>query len=368
LPISLIRIENFRNLASIEFKPNTSGLNIICGNNGSGKTSFLEAIYYLSHGRSFRSSNSSQLIQRNFDRFSVYSQLLNNDSREIPIGVERQRTGSSKLRMAEREVSSIIEMAQLLPLRVINAHSHMLLESGPAFRRKYLDWGLFYECEDFLTSWRHYERALKQRNRVLKLKRPRNELNIWTEELIKHGLVLDRLRREYINRLNPLILSHIRQLLSIADLDLSYQAGWDESMDFATALDAGFHDEMRLGTTQNGPHRADFDVLIDGISARHFLSRGQQKLLICAMILAQGVSLSEHANKTLIYLIDDLPAELDLVSRQKLVTLLTSQQTQIFITSIESEAICNCVSDQSAVSIDVFHVEHGCASKKRLNL
>ncbi len=98
---------------------------------------------------------------------------------------------------------------------------------------------------------------------------------------------------------------------------------------------------------------------IDGISVKHFLSRGQQKLLICAMILAQGMLLTRHVNKGLIYLVDDLPSELDFYSKQKLISLLSRQQTQIFITAIESQDICEFINDKPNISMKVFHVEHG---------
>jgi DNA replication and repair protein RecF len=116
---------------------------------------------------------------------------------------------------------------------------------------------------------------------------------------------------------------------------------------------------MRFGYTQLGPHRADFDIAIEGTPVKHFLSRGQQKLLICAMIIAQGQLLETHVNKGLIYLVDDLPAELDLISKQKLIALLARQQTQIFITTIESTSICDFFDEKSEVPMKVFHVEHG---------
>jgi DNA replication and repair protein RecF len=116
---------------------------------------------------------------------------------------------------------------------------------------------------------------------------------------------------------------------------------------------------MQNKHTLYGPHRADLSITIKGVPVKHFLSRGQQKLLICAMMIAQGKLLQQHANKGLIYLVDDLPAELDLPSRQKLVSLLCRQQTQVFITTIEYESIYELVNHHPDVSMKVFHVEHG---------
>ena len=359
MAISSLRITDFRNLATVQLLPCQQGLNIICGQNGSGKTSLLEAVYYLGLGRSFRTATSARLIRRASKKFSIFAQLVSETERLISVGMERELNGATRMRMAEKDVASIAELAAFLPIRLINSQSHQLFESGPLFRRKYLDWGLFYLSEHFLPAWRHFERALKQRNAVLRDKRSKRELEVWTEELIKYGLALDTLRRDYIHRLTPVVLEIARELLTVSNLEISYYPGWDESTDYISALFANYQEEFRLGHTQFGPHRADLDVKIEGVSAKHFLSRGQQKLLICAMILAQGMLLAEHANKGLIYLVDDLPSELDLQSRQRLISLLSKQQTQIFVTAIESETICRLMSDKPGVSMKVFHVEHG---------
>jgi DNA replication and repair protein RecF len=359
MTITSLRITNFRNLAAVDLAPSGTGLNIICGNNGSGKTSLLEAIYYLGLGRSFRSAAKTSLIRHTTDKFSIFSQLLSESERFIPLGLEREINGATRLRVAEQDASSLAELASYLPLRIINSQSHQLFESGPTHRRKFLDWGLFYQAENFLSCWRHFERVLKQRNAVLSDRRPKNELNVWTDELVKYGLELDTLRRDYISALKPLLIHVTQELLGSSCLEMTYQPGWDESMDYAAFLEKNYIEEYRSQYTQFGPHRADLTLAINGIPVKHFLSRGQQKLLICAMIIAQGKLLSQRTNKKLIYLIDDLPAELDLLSRQKLISLLAEQQTQVFITAIENDAIYNFISDQSRVPVKVFHVEHG---------
>jgi DNA replication and repair protein RecF len=222
-----------------------------------------------------------------------------------------------------------------------------------------LDWGLFYQSESFLSCWRHFERVLRQRNAVLRERRPKKELDVWTAELIKYGLELDQLRRHYITVFMPIMLEMAQALLGMANLEIKYQAGWDESMDYAAVLADRHLEEYRSGHTQFGPHRADLNITMNALPVKHFLSRGQQKLLICAMIITQGKLLFQRTNKKLVYLVDDLPAELDLLSRRKLISLLSLQQTQVFITAIESGTIYNFISDKSEVPMKVFHVKHG---------
>jgi DNA replication and repair protein RecF len=368
MAITALRVTDFRNLAAAELNLNPHGLNIICGKNGSGKTSLLEAIYYLGHGRSFRSSTSGQLIRRESDKFLLFIQLLSGSLGLIPLGIERGLSGNLALRVAEKDAVSISELAQFLPIRVINSQSHHLFESGPSYRRKFLDWGLFYHYESFFNIWRHFERALKQRNTILKERRTKRELDSWTAELVKHANELNTLRQDYTRLFSPVLAELARELLGIDNLAISYHPGWDELFDYETILANHTQDEFRLGSTQYGPHRADLDITVDGLSIRHFLSRGQQKMLICAMIVAQGMVLNQYVNKRLIYLVDDLPSELDELNRQKLISLLTRQESQIFITAIENDAIYDSICNEFKVPMKVFHVEHGNVSEVTNNL
>lgn len=358
MSITSLRISNFRNLAEVKLTVCHDGLNILYGNNGSGKTSLLEAIYYLGLGRSFRTSTFSRLIRHTTDRFCIFSQVVSDSQCLTPIGIERSTTGAPKLRVAEKDALHV-EAAYYLPIRLINSQSYNIFESGPIFRRKYLDWGLFYQSEKFLSYWQQYERVLKQRNILLRDRHPKRELDVWTNELLKYGMILDELRRDYVEALTPLILEIVKELLTIPPLQFCYQSGWGVEKDYTSVLTESYYDEIRAGHTLFGPHRADLDISINHMPVKHFLSRGQQKLLICAMIIAQGKLLAKQTNKSLIYLVDDLPAELDLASRKKLISILSRQQTQIFITSIESRTICELLDDKSEVPVKVFHVEHG---------
>lgn len=363
MSIASLRVNNFRNLSEVELEPCQMGLNLICGNNGCGKTSLLEAIYYLSQGRSFRSSNAVRLIRHQSEKFSLFSQILSDYDLQIPIGMERDVAGSTRLRIAEKEASSITELANHLPLRLINSQSHNLFESGPIFRRKLLDWGLYYLTDSFFGIWRQFERVLKQRNVLLRERRPRNELDAWTDELIRYGVELDALRRDYVTKLAPIVGDLAHKLLDLTDLEFNYLPGWNAELSYADAMMGHFMEEIRAGHTLYGPHRADLDITKDGLSVKHFLSRGQQKLLICAIIIAQGKLLAAHANRNIIYLVDDLPAELDSQSRQKLINLLSDQQTQVFITAIDSNTISDFVVNRPEVPVKVFHVKHGTVSE-----
>lgn len=355
-PMGITRLElsNFRNIVSGKLDPHPEGCNLIYGDNGSGKTSILEAIYYLSLGRSFRSSKYERIIHHEAQKFSIFAQTSANGS-QVPVGIERHMDGEVKIRIAGKDVRSAADLAALMPVQLINSYCYSLLDA-PAFRRKYLDWGVFYYSNEFLRIWRTFERALKQRNAALRGQLSLRELEAWTEELIQSAEKLHAARVEYIQQLLPLLSNAVGELLDLNQLEMSYQAGWNETRSYRDLLAESIDRDRVMGRTQIGPHRADFKVLIQGMPAKDILSRGQQKLFVCAMLLAQGMLLKENTNQGLIYLIDDLPAELDATSRFSLMSLLLKQDAQVFVTTVERESVDTFLVNAAT---KMFHVEHG---------
>ncbi len=359
MSILTFNVTDFRNLKAVTLTPQPQGLNVICGLNGSGKTSLLESIYYLSAGRSFRTSTHHRLIREGQVKFSLHTQLQTPHISHVSAGAERDIEGNTRLKLGEKTGSRLSDIAALLPILLINADSHEFFEGGPAFRRKYLDWGLFYDSPAFIAAWRQYERVLRQRNAALKERCAKSVLEGWTVELAKHGEVLDAYRRDYITRLTPVLFALIERLYPLPELSLAYSPGWEGDEGFLAALQRVYFDELQAGHTLLGPHRADLDLRSRGDSVRHILSRGQQKCLICAIILAQGRLLTDQHHKGSIYLIDDLPSELDEVNQAKLISLLFEQGSQVFITAIEKQVIAAWMKLENAPPVKVFHVEHG---------
>ncbi len=356
-----LEISNFRNLISAQFQPITQGFNFIIGSNGSGKTSMLEAIYYLSLGRSFRSIVADRVVNASAHKLSLFASITSEQAVCDAIGLERHVDGGLKIRINAKDALSITDSASLLPVQLMDSNCHHLLDGGPAVRRKLLDWGIFYKNPDFLRSWRQFERLLKQRNAALRACRPKKELSAWTSELILQAISMDEMRRNYVEQFIPCLQATIAELLDINDLEINYLPGWDQAQTYASMLEQSIDRDFQLGYTQYGPQKADLKILINGVPAKDILSRGQQKLFVCAMIIARGTLLWSGTKRRPIYLVDDLPSELDINSRSKLLALLSKQEAQIFVTAVDRDSLGSSVANDF---IKVFHVEHGNVSEQ----
>lgn len=356
MKIDFIEIFNFRNLEHVSIQPGHN-INLFYGQNGSGKTSLLEAIYYLGLGRSFRTRHVSRIINHDSSRLSIFCQLSEQmGSPTLPIGIERSKDPSSLvIKIGGKLASSLIEIAQLLPIQLMNADSHLLLTSGPLVRRQYLDWGVFHVEPSFYGYWQRANRILKQRNAGLKRAHRYTDISLWDEELETIAMELNLYRETYVESLTPILQALLKQLLERQDIVLTYQPGWDTKLALKEIHHQAFERDKQLGYTQQGPHRADLQLKIKGVGVQDILSQGQLKLAAYSLRLAQGQFLYDKTQKHCLFLIDDLPSELDPVKRQLVATIIQGMKAQLFITGIEIEALTNLLTTNSKT----FHVEHG---------
>lgn len=346
-----VEISQFRNLLSTSFSPSPS-LTIISGSNGSGKSSLLEALYYLATGTSFRTHRLVNIINQESDCFTLFTQLSNGQSHRI--GIKRCRDLNHQTRLDGNELSKRSTLVQLLPLQVISPESVELLVEGSDLRRNYIDWALFHVEHPFHHHLSFYNRALKQRNALLK-SASATELDQWDAQLALHGIQIDILRRQYIKKITPLVLEFLQVLLPGLVLQIGYRGGWPNESVLLEALKKARENDLRLKHTTVGPHRADMLVKCEGVKASEHLSRGQLKLVVIALKLAQIALLRSCSDKTPIILIDDLAAELDIEHRLLLLNTVKSFSTQVFITTPDLTLI-----DFSSWSErKLFHVEHG---------
>ncbi|WP_165680670.1 DNA replication/repair protein RecF [Metapseudomonas otitidis] len=357
MSLSRVTVTAVRNLHPVTLSPSPR-INIIHGDNGSGKTSLLEAIYLLGLARSFRSNKLQPVIQHDQPACTVFGQVELLEGRSSSLGISRERNGEFQIRIDGQNAKSAAQLAETLPLQVINPDSFRLLEGSPKIRRQFLDWGVFHVEPRFLPAWQRLQKALRQRNSWLRHGTLDAVLQaVWDRELTLASAEIDGYRRTYIQALKPVFERTLQELVQIEGLTLSYYRGWDKDKELAEVLATSLLRDQQLGHTQAGPQRADLRLRLGGHNAAEILSRGQQKLVVCALRIAQGHLLNQAKHGQCIYLVDDLPSELDEQHRRALCRLLDELDCQVFITCVDHELMRDGWRTDTPVAM--FHVEHG---------
>ena len=353
MALTRLLIKDFRNIeaADLALAP---GFNFLVGANGSGKTSVLEAVYTLGHGRAFRSLQAGRVIRHDQPEFILHGRI-DGAEREISVGLSKSRQGDSKVRIDGSDGHKVAELAQLLPMQLITPEGFTLLNGGPKFRRAFLDWGCFHNEPGFFTAWSNLKRLLKQRNAALRQVSRYAQIRAWDQELIPLAERISEWRAAYSDAIAADITATCAQFLPEFALSFSFQRGWDKESDYGELLERQFERDRALTYTAVGPHKADFRIRADGAPVEDTLSRGQLKLLMCALRLAQGEFLTRVSGRRCLYLIDDFASELDDARRGLLSSRLKATQSQVFVSAISAEHVM----DMSDKNSKMFRVEKG---------
>lgn len=350
---------NFRNLQASEIIFHDH-LNFISGVNASGKTSLLESIYFLSTGKSFRSRKIRNIINRNTEAkdFILFGRLSDELGNHHEVGIRKSITSNTDLKLNGEPIRSASKLASISPIVVIDPSSFELLIGSPKIRRRFLDWGVFHVEHGFSKVSNDYNICLKQRNTLLRtVNIDILQLNIWDRKLASLGETIDSYRSTYSRALLP-ILKTLAASFMIADgLEIRYQRGWDKELTMQDALVKYQLKDIEKKFTQFGAHRADLRLTIKGRSVEDILSRGQQKLLVIALYLAQIQCLTDKVNKRTVVLIDDISAELDSQNLQRIFEKLSKLKTQVICTALDRNSVHKALPDYETYKM--FHVEHG---------
>lgn len=331
-----------------------SAINFIYGENASGKSALIEAIFILGRAKSFRSTTIKPVINFTQPYLIVSAEASQANGNTFHLGI--QLDGKSFCcRIDQQSAQKRSDLVYALPLQLIHPKSYELLDEGAQLRREFLDWGVFNNDANFLFTWRNFKKALSQRNSLLKT-RELKQLNVWDKELVYYGTIVDNHRQQYLQKFKPVFIESVSKFLAIDDIDLKLVSGWDSTKEFQQVLTNDLDKDLRYGFTHSGPHRADFQLLVNNRLARDFVSRGQLKLLVMSLKLAQ-IQLLANDNSTMgCILIDDFAAELDVTNRAKLLHYLFAMGCQVFITATEMSDF----GDLSQITnYKMFHVEHG---------
>ena len=397
--IERLQISHLRNLSQVNLP--ATACNVIIGVNGSGKTSLLEAIFLLSRGKSFRHHQPKRYIQHHQNNATVHARLIDSST----LAIQKQADATTVLRLNQTTVYNQSILTEQLPTLLIDPSTMDMLEQGSASRRQLLDWLVFHMKQGFHPQWIAYQRLLKQRNSLLKKTRHLTqvqlaELKAWDKGLSNHAALIHHYREQIFGEWQPYFAQSIAQLLPTyaEQLSLSYNAGYDTNVALDVQLNERLEQDLQLGYTRIGNHRADIHVhwrsnessaMHDGLAAKsattkgdaqaklpvlkeqaaNVLSRGEKKLLITALRLSQlplllntekGVNTTNsdcNSRVTPVVLLDDITAELDDRAIEILLSTLAQLPCQVFMTSLTDDILP--LVNKLWSEPTVFHVKQG---------
>lgn len=355
--ITRVAAESLRSFERLRFEPHPH-INIFRGANAAGKTTVLEAVYLGARAGSFRARRLDEILREGTPSARVSLAIRDDQSQVPPVQWSVScRRGEAQIQRFD-EAANRRELAEAIPVALVDRQLHRVFEEGPVYRRRYLDWGLFYVEQSFFGLWRRYERALRQRNQALRQKLGPKQIQVWEPELVAAGEALHQLRRSHLGILQEEARICLMQMLGSDRFSLQLVAGWEESEGLQKALEAGFEGDRRMGFTHAGPHRAELRLKFQGHEARSFVSRGQQKMLSVAMVLAQATLVARHRQQYPVILLDDLEAELSQDWQNRLLDALRRYPGQSLVTSLEWRVAPGAMGLNPS-DYRLFHVEQG---------
>lgn len=357
MKLDKVQIKQFRNIQDLSLSLNKH-LNVFIGENGSGKSSILEALHYLGFARSFRTSKHATVINSGKNSFTVFCRCSDRDGEAKSFGIQRTLDNSCTVNINGHKSRKATQLVSELPIQIFTPQSSDLLLGAPKLRRKYLDWGLFHVEPSFNIDAQTYSKALKQLNAIYR-NQSLNHTNrpYWVSLVANIGERLTEYRQSIVNNhLITLINSNLKVFLPEFSFEISYYRGWEKGLSLAECLQKNTTKDQRYGFVSSGPHKADLRIKLRGMNAHEILSRGQLRMLVAAMQLALTEYLNFSTNKTTVFLLDDIGAELDEEKRQTFIKKLSGLNSQLVITAIDKSQLdfLNNYNDKK-----MFHVEHG---------
>ena len=350
-----LNVNYVRNIDNIQIQP-SAGLNLIIGPNASGKTALLEAMHLLSRARSFRTPRIKEVIQREQKVLQVSAKISKLGKGLVSTGIEKGH-GSTAIKYRGEQLKTVSEQANNIPLITFTPDSHVLVTGGPKERRHWLDWALFHVEPKYIGTWRDYQKALRNRNNLLKNGGSAPQMRGWESRMVDEAKALDGFREVFTKKLQQQLNITAREVFSNLP-DLSIKKSYPDSQSFAEHLEREREKDRQIGYTRYGPHKIDIVFKAKEVLIAQSYSRGQIKRFIASLLVAEARSYQEINGEKPVLLIDDFAAELDAGGRQDLLSLLKAYGGQIFLTSTEMLEDIS-LSDEGSV----FHVERGSFNK-----
>ena len=354
---------NFRNYQETKIIFH-NGINVIYGENGSGKTNILEAIYFLALTKSFRTNSERHLVFNNQDMFRIKGEFENTQGRVIDCSIAYALTEGKRLVVNSQKFLKFSDYIGEVPTVLLEPSDLTLSQGSPYQRRRFIDLLLCQSHKLYLHHLMQYNRSLKQRNQILQSEKfDQQILYSWEENLIKNGMEIIKKRRETIEYLSETVKNYYTLLSNKDDkIKIVYQSNVEEKNNqtlesaYRQQFDMNRASEIEAGHTKVGPHRDELLFLLKGKPMRIHSSQGEHKTFVIALKLAEFFYLQKHRSETPILLFDDIFGELD-ANRIQLMLNQLSDFGQVFVTTT-SKNFFNKVEEFSK-PVQYFNVQNG---------
>lgn len=349
MAVRQLRLVGFRALATqtLAFSP---GLNILFGDNASGKTSLLEALDIASRGRSFRTQHLSEIA-----RWDGNGEWALDVAHDHAVGDDllklRYRAGNLEVRR-QSEIWNREQMARSLPALILGPDLHRLMDDGPRVRRAFMDWALFHVEHTFAEHWRRYQQALRQRNAAIRRYAPKAQVSAWNDSLLSAGAVITEHRQQLVEGLKWHFAASVSKTALLPGVDINYRQGWTKNLSFEAALERADAHPGTQSPTPVGPHRGDLELLAGSARVQSSLSRGQQKVFLIILALALANLVHERVGHWPLLAIDDWHAELSDKTAALILEKLRTYQGQRIVSCFDTPIT-------PVTEARLFHVEQG---------
>lgn len=348
--INKLKITNFRIFHEKEFRFSRK-TNVFYGENGTGKTSILESIHYLSTGKSFRKCSYKSLINIEQNFLNIFVETKK-EGFNYTLSVNKSKNGNWKAKHNHINILKQSQISNILPVVSIDPETYRLVDLGPVYRRNFLDWLVFHVKHDYLLLWKKVQKCTKQLNSLYKRNASHKEIELWENSFIEFSEQLNTVREEFYNKITPIVKSLTSHMQSdIVNLDILYDKGWSSSLSLKEQLKQDRRRNILYGQLQHGPHKMDIKISSLSCPASQVLSRGQKKVLSLTFYMAYIQLLLNYNIKPIICL-DDLDAELDDKKLLKVSEFFIRSKLQLFITTVIPSKIKTVFPDTK-----MFHVK-----------
>ncbi len=349
--IKQLKISNFRCYDYIELSFDQR-INIFYGDNGSGKTSVLEAIYYLSTGKSFRSKRNKNLVKHGCDGLALFAAFVDQENNPHELGATLSKLMKKKVKLNQQHIKTQSDVAHVLPVVSIDPDSYLFLDKPPQYRRSFFDWLVFHVKPSYLETWSKVSRCHKHLNALYKEKKL-NDLDYWEDQYVKFASQLTLMREEIFQQLKLSVQHKIK--LFMPDLDsfvVSFRQGWGKDKTLVEQLESEREKNLLYGNLNSGTHKMDIKSTVKQQAAHENLSRGQKKIISSIFYLSYIELLTQYLGVHPILCLDDMDAELDATKTAVFSEFIQNSHNQIFLTTVEKDKLTPTLKKAT-----VFHVK-----------